>query len=233
MKNDTDYSQLIGWVRISFALLAMMDYPYATSFMAPLPGWPVKKSCSLLLSESDPIKGLYLAAKLVYGSGKCTDLYEEYVACADPTGCGLGYNNYAWDYQTCTEVIMPAGTNNITDFFPVLPFTVDQRKEYCQKRWDITPNIDWTRVSLWGRNIQAATNIVFSNGDLDPWHRGGVLKSVSESVVAIVIKGGAHHLDLRSSNPKDPESVIKARQIEVENIQKWIKEAYKKRQGEN
>merc|ERR1712226_877900 len=66
MKNDTDYSQLIGWVRNSFAQLAMMDYPYATSFIAPLPGWPVKKSCSLLLGESDPIKGLYLAAKLVY-----------------------------------------------------------------------------------------------------------------------------------------------------------------------
>ena len=228
MKSDSDYAQLIGWIRNSFAQLAMMDYPYPTNFISPLPGWPVKKSCQLLLGASDPIGGLAKASKLVYGTHTCTDMWKEYVACADPTGCGLGFNSYAWDYQACTEVLMPAGTNNVTDFFPVLPFTVDERKDYCQKRWNITPNNDWIGINLWGRNIESATNIVFSNGDLDPWHRGGVLTSVSDSVIAVVIKDGAHHLDLRSSNAKDPKSVIQARQIEVSNIQKWIDEARKR-----
>ena len=63
----------------------------------------------------------------------------------------------------------------------------------------------------------------FSNGLLDPWSSGGVLKSQSDSVVAIVIPNGAHHLDLRGSNKADPADVISARNLEKKYIASWIK----------
>lgn len=59
-----------------------------------------------------------------------------------------------------------------------------------------------------GRRIGTASNIVFSNGLLDPWHGFGVLENVTESVVAVVIPEGAHHLDvslpLPSPSPSTP-----------------------------
>ena len=68
----------------------------------------------------------------------------------------------------------------------------------------------------------------FSNGLLDPWSAGGVLKSLSDSLVSIVIEDGAHHLDLRHSNAKDPPSVIEARKQEREYLASWISEYHRK-----
>lgn len=74
--------------------------------------------------------------------------------------------------------------------------------------------------------LKGNLNIWFfsSNGDLDPWSAGGVKQSLSDSLVAILIPDGAHHLDLRSNSDFDPKSVIEARALEVAYMKKWIEE---------
>lgn len=68
-----------------------------------------------------------------------------------------------------------------------------------------------------------ATNIVFTNGDLDPWMPAGVNmasntvdqtgkvaavgKEDSEEIVSVLIKQGGHHLDLFFPTDSDPENV--------------------------
>ncbi|GIZ04930.1 hypothetical protein CEXT_21041, partial [Caerostris extrusa] len=42
-----------------------------------------------------------------------------------------------------------------------------------------------------------------------------VLNDVSDTLVAVIIDGGAHHLDFKYDNPNDPQSAIDARNFEM------------------
>ena len=65
---------------------------------------------------------------------------------------------------------------------------------------------------------------MFSNGLLDPWHGGGVLQNISDTLLAVLIPNGAHHIDLMFTSPEDKNypDVLWARAFEREQIQKWI-----------
>ena len=99
--------------------------------------------------------------------------------------------------------------------------------EDCKSRWKVAPRPEMADLMYGSKKLYGASNIVFSNGLLDPWSSGGVLKTLSKSVVSLIIPEGAHHLDLRAAEPNDPASVVKARQIERAQIRKWIAEAEK------
>ena len=40
---ESDFAHMLGWARNAMVLQAMLDYPYPTDFMAPLPGYPIKE----------------------------------------------------------------------------------------------------------------------------------------------------------------------------------------------
>jgi hypothetical protein len=109
--------------------------------------------------------------------------------------------------------------------FPAEPESLNDFKEYCKQAWGLNVRSGWSAIEFSGAKTNSSSNIVFSNGLLDPWHRGGVLTNLSDSLIAVVIKNAAHHLDLRGSNPADPDSVKQARLIEIGQIKKWISQA--------
>jgi len=57
-----------------------------------------------------------------------------------------------------------------------------------------------------------------------------VLKNLSDSLVAVIIPEGAHHIDLMFSNELDPPSVKQARAFQLDNIRKWIAEVDERNQ---
>lgn len=226
-KEEADYRHLLLWIRNAFTSLAMGDYPYPTTFIANLPAYPVKYACTAMANANSTAEGLFEMSEMVYGKLKCHNIWNEFIECADPTGCGLGMDSLAWDFQACTEIILPAGSDNVTDMFPILQFTLQQRDTYCQNRWGVVPRNAWMATHFFTTGLKGVSNIVFSNGNLDPWMGGGITTNISSNLVAVVIDGGAHHLDLRGSNAADPPSVVVARIQEAQYISKWIKQAKK------
>jgi lysosomal Pro-X carboxypeptidase len=68
------------------------------------------------------------------------------------------------------------------------PFDLAAAVAGCRAQWGVAPRRrDHATIEWGGRNIGAGSNIVWSNGLLDPWHGGGVLASISDTLVAVVI----------------------------------------------
>lgn len=141
----------------------------------------------------------------------------------------------SWGYQWCTEMVQPFTQGTPDDMFYCANGTYYQaencshwdfegRAKGCQAQWGVTPRKDWARLGLASKNIHMATNIVFSNGRLDPWHGGGVLHNISDTVVAVIIENGAHHIDLMFTDPEDAKypDIGAARELELAHIRKWV-----------
>ena len=87
----------------------------------------------------------------------------------------------------------------------------------------------WEDAYYGGTKIEAASNIVFSNGLLDPWSAAGVYGhdggDLTPTLEAVVLDQGAHHLDLMFTVEGAPECFAEARAREEASIAKWISEA--------
>lgn len=73
------------------------------------------------------------------------------------------------------------------------------------------------------------TNVVFSNGRLDPWSEMGVVdqQQAGAGVKVIMMDQAAHHLDLFFEHPLDPPDVLSARKVEMDMVEAWVDKAYK------
>ena len=58
--------------------------------------------------------------------------------------------------------------------------------EHCAASWGMTPRPSWAPVEYGGlEGWRAASNIVFSNGDMDPWSVYGLKEDVSGEPVVL------------------------------------------------
>uniref|UniRef100_A0A8C3CSH2 Dipeptidyl peptidase 7 n=1 Tax=Cairina moschata TaxID=8855 RepID=A0A8C3CSH2_CAIMO len=109
-----------------------------------------------------------------------------------------------------------------------MPFTEAMREQYCQSKWSVKPRAQWLQTNFWGGDLKSASNIIFSNGDLDPWAGGGVSRlTLIYQAQTAAFPGDA--LPTLGHNPADPPSVIEARKLEASIISDWVKSARMKR----
>ncbi|KAL6575053.1 hypothetical protein OROMI_012338 [Orobanche minor] len=226
-KNYISAEYLESWLIDAYTYSAMSDYPIPTNFLNPLPAYPIRQMCKAIddpKTGNDTLKKLYGAANIYYnysGNAKCFNLIDD----SDPHDLG------GWQWQgcnyACTEMILLTEGNTEDSIFPASNDTYNDRLGYCKYYFNIEPRPSWISTEFGAHHIYRVlksfgSNIIFSNGLRDPWSGGGVLKTISKSIVAIVAKEGAHHADLRHSTDEDPSWLQHMRKREVKIISKWI-----------
>ncbi|XP_077578716.1 lysosomal Pro-X carboxypeptidase [Stigmatopora nigra] len=226
LKNDKDVAVFKGWLQETWVNLAMVDYPYQADFLQPLPRWPIQAVCKYLTSDWSASD-----RQILHGVSQAVNLYYNYTgssSCLNTSETATGnLGMMGWDYQACTEMVMPMCTDGVRDMFEPAEWNFQAFSDECHAMFGVRPRADWAGVVFGGKDISSHSNIIFSNGGLDPWSSGGVTHNLSDSLVAVLIPEGAHHLDLRSANDMDPPSVREARAVELSYFKKWIKQAQK------
>lgn len=79
--------------------------------------------------------------------------------------------------QSCTEMVMPMCSNE-RDMFEPKPWNYTDYSEKCYQQWGVRPRgLDTPILEYGGKNLRYYSNIVFSNGLLDPWSAGAYWKT--------------------------------------------------------
>ncbi|XP_051150124.1 uncharacterized protein LOC127264672 [Andrographis paniculata] len=219
------------WLWEAFVYTAMVNYPTAANFLKPLPAYPVTEMCKIIDGfppGATKLSRAFAAASLYYNyssSQKCFALENP----SDDHGLS------GWNWQACTEMVMPMVVSN-ESMFPPSSFSYKEFSDDCEKNYGVRPRPHWVTTEYGGTDIKLVlkrfgSNIIFSNGLQDPWSRGSVLKNISDTIVALVAEKGAHHTDLRSATADDPDWLVDQRRQEVQIIEKWISDYYKDLEG--
>ena len=53
-----------------------------------------------------------------------------------------------WDYQACTQVLQPLGTNNRSDMFPPHAWTESWMTEHCRRRFSVSPGFEFMKEQM-------------------------------------------------------------------------------------
>lgn len=133
-----------------------------------------------------------------------------------------------WVYQTCTEFGYYQSSDSAQQVFGDL-ISLSSQLKTCSAVYQIQPEEVATAVAatnkLYGGTDDIpsnATNIVFPNGSIDPWHALGVLQSPHKSLETIFINGTAHCANMYPPSPHDLPGLVKARDTISSLIQDWL-----------
>ncbi|XP_052288347.1 uncharacterized protein LOC102610680 [Citrus sinensis] len=129
-------------------------------------------------------------------------------------------------------MVVPMSIDEKTMLRPVNLFNLTEVIDQCQQEYGVPPRPNWITTYYGGHDIKLTLqrftgNIIFSNGLRDPYSAGGVLKNISDNIIALPTVNGSHCLDIVKSNKtSDPDWLVQQRKTEVEIIEGWIAKYY-------
>lgn len=220
MNKTEDFEMFYDFLQDVFGNLAMANYPYEANFLAPLPAYPVRQFCQQFdkkYEKTDDFLTAFDVALQVYtnytGQVKCLDISSAYDASMGSQG---------WDFQACTEMVMPKCANGSTDMFMPKKWDFKAFSADCYKKFKVFPREKSAIAEYGAWKFDSISNVIFSNGLMDPWSGGGVLLTQNALVNVVIIPDGAHHIDLRADHPDDIKNARSARKFYILKFKEWI-----------
>ncbi|KAK2502978.1 hypothetical protein MC885_021703 [Smutsia gigantea] len=142
----------------------------------------------------------------------------------EPQESGVG--DRQWLYQTCTEFGFYVTCEDPRCPFSQLP-ALPSHLELCEQVFGLSASSIAQAVaqtnSYYGGQTPGATQVLFVNGDTDPWHVLSVTQALGSSKSVLLIPGASHCLDMASESPADSLSLRQGRQIIFQQLQTWLR----------
>ncbi|VDK63455.1 unnamed protein product [Anisakis simplex] len=159
-------------------------------------------------------------------------------------GCGIMQNNERTPMQNLAEVnkyvaIFPNGTFDYTDY-------VYQNLVKYLKNDTFFDGSDWRTwtyqtctqfgffestdigYNIWGSPVPVkrthrlqGTNVMFTNGNIDPWHLQGKYNGTG-TVTTILMNGTAHCAEMYPPRPQDAPDLKPVRELALKKIGEWL-----------
>eukprot|EP01119_Soliformovum_irregulare_P015225 TRINITY_DN4257_c0_g1_i2.p1 TRINITY_DN4257_c0_g1~~TRINITY_DN4257_c0_g1_i2.p1 ORF type:complete len:206 (-),score=52.49 TRINITY_DN4257_c0_g1_i2:55-672(-) len=184
----------------------------------------IETLCNIMNNNSmDPLTA-YAATSALYTNGECLDAsYEDMMAgLQNLTQPPTGVADRSWTYQTCAEFgFFQTTDSRAQPFGSLVPLSF--YTEQCQTLFGMPgPYINETNAYYGSNHPVSATEILFVNGSIDPWHALSVTHDLSPTLKAIFIIGTAHCANMLPARPTDPPGLAKAQQQIAAQINTWL-----------
>ncbi|XP_036091094.1 thymus-specific serine protease isoform X3 [Rousettus aegyptiacus] len=131
-----------------------------------------------------------------------------------------------WLYQTCTEFGFYVTCEDPRCPFSQLP-ALPSQLELCEQVFGLSTSSVAQAVaqtnSYYGGQTPGSTQVLFVNGDADPWHVLSVTQALGPSVSALLIPSASHCLDMAPERPSDSPNLRLGRQSIFQQLRTWLR----------
>eukprot|EP01122_Echinamoeba_exundans_P006203 TRINITY_DN1702_c0_g1_i5.p1 TRINITY_DN1702_c0_g1~~TRINITY_DN1702_c0_g1_i5.p1 ORF type:complete len:397 (+),score=42.76 TRINITY_DN1702_c0_g1_i5:382-1572(+) len=171
-----------------------------------------------------------LSLQMLVPVGECLDIsYANSVAqIANSSYSDDDVGIRQWIYQSCTEFgYFQTTDGDAQPFGDLVPTTywLDQCKDAFGRPFDTEQLIYDTNVYYGGNNLTSGdgTNVLFVNGNIDPWSSLSVTEDIDGTLKAIFINGTAHCANVMQADPRSsPPALIEAQNKISSQIGEWL-----------
>ncbi|KAK9274492.1 hypothetical protein L1049_021741 [Liquidambar formosana] len=142
------------WLWTAFVYTAMVNYPTQANFMMPLPAYPVQEMCKIIDGfppRATKLTRVFAAASLYYN-------YSRTERCFNLEHGTDAHGLHGWNWQACTEMVMPMICSNYS-MFPPTDYNYTEFAEQCMEKFGVMPRPHWITTEFGGSIAPGLVNL--------------------------------------------------------------------------